>query len=61
MSVKTELEYLLRETVEQVRAEKLASKKSGGRSVKNTLSGGARFMINSQSSAQNIHAGGLIS
>jgi len=45
-----------------VRAEKIASnKKSGGRTIKNTLSGGARFMINSQSSVQNIHAGALIS
>lgn len=53
MSNKTELEVLLRETVEQVRAEKQNLKKGGKQHY--IVSGGARFMMNSSSAF-----GGLI-
>jgi hypothetical protein len=50
MGMKTELEVLLRETVEQVRAEKQkANSKRGGMASK--VSGGARFMMGGSTNA----------
>jgi len=49
MSFKTELEVILRDTVEQVRGEKLQLKKGMRGSHYNGTSGGARFMMNSAS------------
>ena len=46
--MKTELEVLLRETVEQVRAEKAKSNK---RTSNVKVSGGARFMLGASTSA----------
>jgi hypothetical protein len=61
MSNKTELEVLLRETVEAVRAEKLQQKRSGRQAPNFHVSGGARFMMASASSHAGIHNGVVIS
>lgn len=51
MSLKTELETLLRETVEQVRAEKVKLNRRNGTSK---VSGGARFMMAGSSTTAQI-------
>jgi len=58
MSFKTELEVILRDTVEQVRAEKVQQKKGMRGSHYNGTSGGARFMMNS-ASAMSMGGGAL--
>jgi hypothetical protein len=45
MGTKTELEQLLRETVEQVRAEKNKQGKRMSAAATSKVSGGARFMM----------------
>ena len=61
MSNKTELEILLRETVEKVRAEKQQTKKGSRGATTYHVSGGARFMMNSASSHAGIINGGVLS
>ena len=57
MGVKTELEVLLRETVEQVRAEKQHQNKRSSGVKTTTVSGGARFMMANPSASASLAAG----
>jgi hypothetical protein len=53
MGTKTELEQLLRETVEQVRAEKNKQGKRMSAAGTSKVSGGARFMMMNNAQSQN--------